>query len=134
MIACAAPPSKAPLPPDVKVEAPGDALPPNVKGFSGKWVGKWINGSTQLDHILIVERIDASGATMVYSTGEPSNTYVNIAPQWRRINAKVGPGTLDYQFPNGATVNYKLQPDGTLAGTYKSRGFDTTAKLTRAPA
>ncbi|MDR6859822.1 hypothetical protein [Variovorax guangxiensis] len=133
LIGCATPTSKAPLPPDVKIEAPSAALPENVKGLSGKWVGQWINSRTRMDHVLIVESVDASSATAIYSIGEPSDSFTNIQPSWRRVKATVGPGTLEFSFPNGAAVNYKLQADGTLAGTYKSRGFDTTAKMTRTP-
>lgn len=134
LAACAAPPSKAPLPPDVRVEAPSDSLAPDVKAFSGKWTGRWINSLAQLDHTLVVEKIDATKATLIYSVGEPTTSNVNITPQWRRVTATVSPGKMEFTFPNGAAVVYKLQANGTLAGTYTSKGFNTTATLTRAPA
>jgi hypothetical protein len=114
------------------VQAPADTAPADVRALSGKWRGTWINARGQVEHTLIVERINGSTATVVYATGEPTGN-LNFPPAWRRVQVIVGPGTLDYQFPNGATINYKLQSDGTLAGTYTSQGFRTTAKLTRQP-
>ncbi|MEJ8825478.1 hypothetical protein WKW80_26225 [Variovorax humicola] len=83
---------------------------------------------------LVVEKIDACKTTLAYSVGEPTRSYVNITPQWRRVTATVSPGTLEFKFPNGAAVVYKLQANGSLAGTYTSQGFNTAATLTRAPA
>jgi hypothetical protein len=86
---------------------------------------------TRLDTILIVESLNASTVNAIYAYGAPSNGDVNITPGWRRIKGTVGPGTLDFVFPNGTTVNYKLQADGTLAGTYTSKGFSSSAKMSR---
>lgn len=118
----------APLPPDVKVVAPAAALPADVKAFSGKWSGKW---DGELEHSLIVEEIDSSGATVVYSWGVSSRW--NIRPGWQRVRAEIASGAMKFKFPNnGPSVSYALQDDGTLKGIYDRQGQIARATLTRA--
>lgn len=130
---CASGPSSAPLPPDVNVVAPDAALAPGLKGLAGKWSGKWKGRYGQLDHILIVERIDAGKASVVYATGTLVSTQGGgPSPGWFRLNGSVEPGLLKLSLRNGAQVTYRLQADGTLSGTYDRQGDVSSATLTRA--
>ena len=60
-------PRNVPLPPDLQLHLPNDTLPPEVKGFVGKWVGTW---DGILDHVLIVEdSASAEQVSVVYAFG-----------------------------------------------------------------
>ena len=130
---CASGPSSAPLPPDLRIVAPDPALAPELRALSGQWTGKFVGRYGSLDHTLVVERIDGSAATVVYANGAMiSSQGGGIDPGFRRLQARVQPGKIDFTLPNGAVVNYAMQADGTLAGTYDRSGQVSTARLTRA--
>lgn len=129
---CASGPSSAPLPPDVNLVVPSASLAPDIRALAGKWSGKWKSRYGQLDHVLIVERLEGSSASVIYSTGALVSTQGGgPSPGWFRVNGTVEPGTLTLSMRNGAQVTYKLQADGTLSGTYVRQGDTSTGTLTR---
>ena len=127
---CAAALSGVPLPPDVAIVAPAPEVPKDLVGFSGKWSGTW---DGILDHVLIVEEINPPRAQTIYASG--------TAAQWNiregsfvRVRGQFVEGGLKLTLP-GRTAFYRLQPDGTLEGTYsiEARGLVSRAVMTRTP-
>ena len=51
---------------------------------------------------------------------------------WYRLRGQFVEGTLQVTRPRGATLIYRLQPDGTLAVTLTWRGEVSHATMTRA--
>ncbi len=122
--------SAPPLPPDLKVTPPDSSLSKDIAGFSGTWVGSW--GAT-LDSTLVVEKVDSSSASIVYSWGVASRWGVSN-PGFTRVKATIGSdGLLRATLGNGAQVIYRLSSDQkTLTGQY-IRGGQTTQGAFRRP-
>ena len=119
-------PQNVPLPQDLKVAAPDESLPPEVKRFSGKWVGVW---DARLDHVLVVEEIaSAERVTVVYAYG--SNQYV-ARPGFRRLRGKINSGVLTFTLRNGAVVTYDFTPNGELKAEYERPGELLRATMKR---
>lgn len=76
-----------PAPSNVAITAPASDLAPELAAFSGTWEGIW-DGA--LPSRLIVERIDATSARVVYIWGADPNGYFQAG--WGRYNASVVPG------------------------------------------
>lgn len=121
------PTATIPLPQDVKIVAPEPTLSPEIKAFSGKWVGVW---DRILEHILIVEQINPPNATAIYAHGKAASW--NIAdPNFFRVQAQIEPGVLTLILGRPATVTYRLQSDGTLDASYEWRGGRSYTKMKR---
>lgn len=120
----------APLPSDVNIVPPGPSVPKELAAYSGKWAGNWGNGG---DTILVVEEIiPPSSAVIIYSWGK---SYYTKKSGWTRQHADFADGELTARFSNGALVQYRLRPDGTLAGSYSNGSnwgpYSLTARLRR---
>lgn len=112
------PTASIPLPQNMNIITPDSTLSPQIRDFSGKWVGKW---DVFLDHILVVEEISPPNAKVIYAYGK--SVEWNIwKPSFSRVQSHIEPGILTLTF--GSTmVTYRLQSDGTLSATYEnSRG------------
>lgn len=132
-VASAQLPATVPLPADLNIVPPDSGVPPGQAKFSGKWFGVW--GGNVLEHVLVVEEINQSGAKVVYAYG--------IAPSWniykpgwfRTKDAHFVEGSLVVQTPRLSTVTYRINQDGTLSATYEGVGiygsYRTTAKLSK---
>jgi hypothetical protein len=72
LTACATGGANIPLPQTINIETPGSDVPPEIAVFSGRWEGWWPGG---MDAVLIVEKINKHGATVVYAWGD--------APSWK---------------------------------------------------
>jgi len=95
-----------PSPTNVVIIPPASDLAPSLAAFSGIWEGVW---DGQLSSRLIVERIDATSAQVVYIWGRSLNNYVN--PGWRRYKVHVLPdGKLQWgkDFSYTFTMNENL--------------------------
>lgn len=55
------------LPTDVTITPPSPDLKPEIAAFSGRWMGVWAG---TLDAALVVEKIDARSARVVYAWGD----------------------------------------------------------------
>jgi hypothetical protein len=111
-------PSNVPLPGNVLVMKPAEDLPPDVKAFSGKWVGSW---DGVLDHVLVVEEISSlDRVRTVYAFGT-AETWSIWEPGFFRPIGKVTPGTLVINV-RGATVTYSLHSPDELRGTHERQG------------
>ena len=76
-----------PTPTDVAIIPPGSDLAPELAAFSGTWEGVW---DGVLPSRLIVERIDATSARVVYMWGAAPDG--SFQAGWGRYNARVLPG------------------------------------------
>ncbi len=120
LIGCAAtthnePTASIPLPQNMNIITPESTLSPQIRDFSGKWVGKW---DVFLDHILVVEEISPPNAKVIYAHGK-SVSWNIWDPRFSRRQGHIEPGILTLTF--GSTmVTYRLQNDGTLSGIYES--------------
>ena len=128
-----------PLPPDAHIVPPAPAVPRNLAAFSGKWVGAWVTPSQvggriqRRDHILIVEEIRGPGAAVVFALGSGLGLGIpDPKPVSLRMNGRFADGALKLFFPNGATVTYRMLPDGTLDATNEHGGAIERAHMIRA--
>jgi hypothetical protein len=95
-----------PIPRDTHVTIP-DAIPENLKQFSGAWVGAWAGWHR---HILIVENIAPDGnASVIYAVGD----HPNFPRQWHRHTAVISGNTLRF-----GCCTYEITRNGTLNATY----------------
>jgi hypothetical protein len=120
--------SDVPLPTDVTIVLPDPTIPKDLAGFSGKWVGVWDN---VLNHVLVVEKVEPTSASVIYATGTYSGW--NATPRWARYRGDfIGPQLVIHL--GSAVATYVLQSDGTLAGRYElGRGRPPEIRMTRAP-
>ena len=121
--------SSTPMPLDLKVVPPGEGVPKAAAAFSGTWVGLWGN---QLDHTLVVEKIEGATAQIVYSWGTASAWNIRN-PGFVRVKATINEDNiLQATLDNGAEVAYKLSRDQqSLSGQYILRGRPTLGTFTR---
>ncbi len=112
-----------PLPEDLKAIAPPTDVDPDIAAFSSKWAGRWAGN---LDHILVVEKIEGRTVTFVYSWGIAVASGIT-RPGFRRVTGSVDEsGVLRGALRNGVQVTYRLSPDRqSLVGEY-IRGDRTT--------
>jgi dienelactone hydrolase len=104
------------LPPDVRIEPPGPAVPASIAAFAGVWAGGAWDGI--LPHALIVEQVSATGnAAVISSWGD--------APDWQmtrgytRVQGRIDHGRLLLVYPSrGARAEYVIDAQGALQGTY----------------
>lgn len=129
---CAASP---PLPSDLVIVPPTSDVPPDTAKFSGKWAGgKW---DGKLENILVVETIVPSGDAMVVYAWEDYKPW-KLTRRWIRVRGKIAEGKLKATFWKWqnqrkveATVEYWLNPDGSLSGRYERSGRSSSITLYR---
>ena len=117
-------PHDVPLPSTITVSPPSTQVNEKLARFSGVWVGEWntfgIRGMTRINHVLAVENVYPTGAIILYAWGE--NPVVPEAIMWRpgwvRRPAGFSDGSMIVDLPNGATVTYTLNSDGTITGVW----------------
>lgn len=118
-----------PLPADVTVASPSEAVPANYAKFSGTWGdGKW---NDKLCHLLVVTEVNADGSvTAIYSHGSYPDWGIDT-PAWYEADGTIKDGKLVLdQFPNGAQAIYEHDGD-TLRGTYHNTGVLSRIVLKR---
>ena len=119
-----------PMPGDLHVVRINEKIPSKEQSFVGQWGPSAWDG--KLEHVLVVERVEGNEATVVYSFG--SMPEANITPNWFRVKGVIEGTTLTLpSFPNGARAGYRMNTDGSLAGTYDLNGRVSTVTLTKAP-
>jgi ABC transporter substrate binding protein len=129
------PASGVPLPERIRIVPPDRRVAPALAAFSGKWFGTW-EGDAKLEFILVAEAIDPPHALLIVAWGNGTMGAGTANPQhvpsdWQRLRGKFVEGTLRVSLPGGATLSYRLQPDGTLAATQAWHGKVSHATMTR---
>ena len=117
---------KVALPSNIDIVAPSESVAAEARPFSGKWYGVW---DDTLEHILVVEEISGPEAVVfIYGYGAAPSWGIQ-KPGWARVKGVLEGETLKGTLRNGATVTYKLQPDGTLKGSWERQGNVARATL-----
>src|SRR5688572_17453770 len=92
------------LPPDVRIEPPGKEVPAAVAAFSGVWAGGAWDGI--LPHVLIVERVSATGDAAVIS-GSGDALDWQMTRGYTRVQGRIDNGRLSLVYPDrGAHAEY----------------------------
>ncbi len=115
-----------PKPPDVAVTPPAPDLVPELAAFSGSWEGIW---DGVLPSRLIVERIDAASARVVYIWGADPNGYFKAG--YSRHNAKVLPGgKIEFGGSGRPYFVFTMSKDRTsISGERESQGRINTTTM-----
>jgi putative ABC transport system substrate-binding protein len=128
------PVSGVPLPERIRIVPPDRRVIPELAAFSGKWFGTW-EGARRGELIVVVETIDPPHALVIVAwgngtVGAGTANPLQIPPDWQRLRGKFVEGTLQVSLLGGATLSYRLQPDGTLAATQTWHGEVSHATMT----
>src|SRR5262245_47459147 len=92
---------------------------------------------TGIPYHRVVEAIDPPHALIIVAWGNGTVGAGTANPRqlpsdWNRLRGKFVEGTLQASLPGGATLSYRLQPDGTLIATQTWHGEVSHATMTRA--
>jgi hypothetical protein len=121
--------SGIPLPTTIRIEPPGADLPPEVAAFSGTWEGSW---EGDVPGRLVVERIDAEWARVVYAWGDdPGGRFKG---EWERVPAKVLPGGRLQSVDDALkmTLTFEMAQDRmSIQGQHDAAGRVTTVGMQR---
>ena len=110
------------LPGDAKVVRPV-GVSAGLSAFSGEWRGRWDTGK---DSILVVERVRAGGADVVFAWAQGTRH-----GYWRASGTFDGE-TLSVVSPqSNVPFTFRVAPDGTLAGHWALFGTVTKAVFKR---
>jgi putative ABC transport system substrate-binding protein len=129
------PASGVPLPESIRIVPPDRRVAPELAAFSGKWVGTW-EGDRTGELIVIVEAIDLPHVLLINAWGNGTVGAGTAHPRrvlsnWFRVRGQFVEGTLQVSLPDGRTLSYRSQPDGTLAVTVHARGEVSHVTMTR---
>lgn len=115
-----------PTPTNVAVIPPASDLAPELAAFSGTWEGVW---DGLLPSQLIVERIDATSARVVYIWGADPNS--SFKAGWRRFNASVLPsGKIEFGGSGRPHFVFTMSKDRTsITGERENRGHINTTTM-----
>ncbi len=104
-----------PLPSRVTISAAPAGAPAEFGAYLGRWTGRW---DGVLPSVLIVEEVDLEGrAVVIYAWGDDAAG--RFRKGWTRVPGTIARSELALApFPNGALLQFRLTPDGTLSGTY----------------
>jgi tetratricopeptide (TPR) repeat protein len=112
-----------PLPEDLKIEAPGPEVPPEISDFLGVWEGQWkinsMNRRIIVPVTLAVEKVYPRKAMVVFSLGkDPAKTF----PQaWRRLEGTFS-GRQELLVPLARLdITFFFNDKGNLEGKVSSR-------------
>jgi len=118
---------RTPLPDELMIYPPGPDVPAALAAFSGAWVGKW---GDDLDHTLVVERINGSKVTALYSWGVSASGRAPQTPGFSRNHGVIDEhGVLRFQLRSGARVTYRLTGESRLFGEWSMGGRPLNATM-----
>lgn len=122
LTACA---TALPVPTDVAIIPPGSDLAPELAAFSGTWEGVW---DGVLPSRLIVERIDATSARVVYIWGADPGYF---QAGYSRHNAKVlSGGKIEFGGSGRPYFVFTMSKDRTsIGGERESQGRINTTTM-----
>ncbi len=107
-------PVAAVVPPSVTVEPPAPDVPPAKARWSGKWSG-WACQDQVCDTKLVVERVTAEGATIIYAFASAS-----VKPYNARLEAKFVGDELQATLRSGAQLAYRMRKEGDIEFLWRS--------------
>lgn len=119
--------SDVPLPADLEIIRPYASVPSDMARFSGTWRGMW---DGVLDHVLAVERDTPPSGVIVYAWGRAPRWKIERGG-WFRLNARIGPRTLETTLPSGALVVYTMDSPRRLTAIYREGKVVSHALLTK---
>jgi len=99
------------------IEAPGADVSPDKAKWSGRWAG-WACRQQSCDARLIVEKVTAEGASIIYGFASK-----DVAPVTARLEAKFVGQELQATFRDGATVAYRMRPEGDVEVYYRRESY-----------
>ena len=99
------------------IEPPGADVSPDKAKWSGRWAG-WACRQQSCDARLIVEKMTADGASIIYGFASK-----DVAPVTARLEAKFVGQELQATFRDGATVAYRMRPEGDVEVYYRRDSY-----------
>lgn len=96
------------IPPNVTIEPPTPDIPPDKAKWSGKWSG-WACHNQVCDLKLIVEKVTAGGATIIYAFASSQIKPFNV-----RVEAQFVGNELQATLQNGARLSYRMRKEGAV--------------------
>ena len=113
---------------DAVVEAPLTDVPEAQARWSGRWTG-WACTSRACDTRLVVEKVSATGATIVYAFAS-----ADIAPYAARASAQFVGEELHAVLPACSKLKYRMRPSGKAIEFHCQKGSQWVAGvLSREP-
>jgi hypothetical protein len=122
----------APLPLDVFVMEPAPGVSAELKAFSGKWVGKLIGAQIQMEHTIVVERMDPNLAWVVWSVGAPRSIVGGGQAAWFRTPGQLTKSELVLYIGASRAV-YTLEGSDEVKVVSTLQGFRQKGTLKRVP-
>ncbi len=93
-----------PLPPKVRIQRGDKRIDPTIKAYLGSWQGIWTGDKEgQLLHILVVEKIEASKAHVIYAWGDKPESSIRGA--YRHFTGTLRGSQLRLEWP-GVKIRY----------------------------
>lgn len=101
------------LPQDITIEPPLTDAPADKARWSGRWRG-WACQDHTCDTRLVVEKVDADGATILYAFAS-----ANQKPFIIRVEAKFVGEELQGTLGNGGKLHYRFRKSGDIEFFYQ---------------
>jgi len=101
-------PVAAVIPSDATVVPPTPDVSPDKARWSGKWSG-WVCRNQVCDTKLVVEKVTAEGATIIYAFASARQNPFNA-----RLEATFVGDELRATLRNGASLAYRMREDGNI--------------------
>lgn len=92
---------ETPLPPDVRLIAPGADVPADVARFAGAWVGPWtglLTGDRSCGSLVVEEVLPSGHARVIYSRGAWEPLKIKFPRYWR-ATGRIVDGSLEFALP-----------------------------------
>jgi dienelactone hydrolase len=122
--------AQVPLPNDVTVTMPAADVPAKISAFAGAWGGGAWGGT--LPNMLVVEKVNPDGtAAVVYAWGNDGTGHIRAG--WVRNRATITGCKLHIANTSGPMIDYELNSNGRLTGSYRYGGPPSRVELVRFP-
>ena len=99
------------------IEPPARSVPPAKARWSGRWSG-WACRNQSCDAKLIVEKVTADGANIIY--GHASAT---AKPWTARLTARFVGDELQATLRTGATIAFRMRREGDIEFVYRRENY-----------
>jgi dienelactone hydrolase len=108
----------------LEIAQPGGDTPASLVGFAGQWYGDYEDGAARM---LTLTTLNADGTARAVYAGAPRPGR-DSKPFSRTVNGRLENGALVFSESTG-TLTYRLQPSGSLHGTWKPTGDGKTLEI-----